>query len=507
MEQKSLRTSRSQPRDLSESLGKLPPQALDLEEAILGVLMLESKSPAILKVLEFLKPEHFYTEPHQEIYHAIITLVNEGKSIDMRTVRTQLTKTGKIEICGGAYYLADLTSKSSGTMTLEDDARVVFEKHLLRELIKAAGEVNQDAYNYDGDPFRIMEKIEKILINLNQSLPGGSETSIKDEVTRIADVIRKRTTELMGLTGVPSGFLQVDRITLGWQPTDLIIIAARPSMGKTALAVQAGINTAVDFGIPVGIFSLEMSAYQLALRATSIRTGMNIKTLRTKMFNPLDWDNFMTRTAKLSGAPLYIDDTGGLSLSELRSKARRMVSNYGVKLIIIDYVQLMRGESYMKGVSREQEIGTISRGCKALAKELNIPIILLSQLSRDVEKRGGAKIPILADLRDSGSLEQDADIVMFPWRPGYYKIEEDSEGRFVDGLTKVIIAKHRNGELGEPFLKFIPYLTAFENIDFPYEHQQGTQAPVNEEGKPLTQINRPDLHIESRKPESDDAPF
>lgn len=506
MERTSHRLSKLMSRDLSESLGKLPPQALDLEESILGMLMLESRSPSISKVLEFLKPEHFYAEAHKEIYHAILSLLNEGKSIDMRTVRTQLTKTGKIEIVGGAYYLAELTSKASGVLTLEDDVKVVYEKFLLRELIVAAGEVNQDAYNYDGDPFRIMEKLEKTIAAINQNLPGGTETSIKEEVTRIADAIRKRTAEIEGLTGIPSGFPQIDRITLGWQPTDLIIIAARPSMGKTALAVQAAVNTAVDFGIPVGIFSLEMSSYQLAMRATSIRTGMNSKTLRSKVFNPLDWDNFINKTAKLSGAPIYIDDTGALSLSELRSKARRMVSNYGVKLIIIDYVQLMRGESYVKGASREQEIGTISRGLKGLAKELNLPIILLSQLSRDVEKRGGAKIPILSDLRDSGSLEQDADVIVFPWRPGYYKIEEDSEGKFTHGLTKIIIAKHRNGELGEPFLRFIPYLTAFENIDYPYEHQQGNQAPVNDEGKPLTQIN-PNIHIESRKPDSDDAPF
>lgn len=498
--------SRLKAKDLSQYLGKLPPQALDAEEYVLGGMMLESKGDAVRKGLEMLRSHYFYAGGHPEIFEAISTLSNSGAPVDMRAVKNHLDKTSQLEIAGGAYRLAELTSKVSSTSDIEYYSTIIIEKYLLRHLITIASGIHNDAYDNDADPFRLIEGLEKELANTNQSLPGSSGTHIKEEIKKLIDVIGKRTDENVGMTGVPSGFPQIDKITLGWQPTDLILIAARPSMGKTSLALQFALNAGIDFNIPVGIFSLEMSSFQIGLRATSITTKMNLKTLKSKKFETWDWTNFMDRTSKLSGAPIYLDDTGGLSLMELRSKARRMVSKYGVKMIILDYIQLMKGESHHKG-NRENEIGSISRGCKALAKELNVPFILLSQLSRAVEQRGGAKIPMLSDLRDSGSLEQDADVVIFPWRPGYYKIDEDGEGAFVDGLTKVIFAKHRNGELAEPFLKFIPWLTAFENVEYAYQHQYQDaprSVPVNDEGKPMMKVNPSPTIFESS---SEDLPF
>jgi replicative DNA helicase len=506
MEQGRSRSNRLLPRDITESLGKLPPQAIDMEEALLGAVMLESKGQAPAKAMQMLKPEHFYIDAHKEIFQAVVDLAKAGSPVDALAVKHQLEKNGKLELVGGAYKLASLTAPVKQTSDVEFQSLIIYEKYLLRELICIASEIHHDAYEGE-DPHAIIEKTERFVRLIHESIPGGKEVKIIDELVRITEEIQKREVDVQEITGVPSGFKQIDRITLGWQPGDLILIAARPSMGKTALAVQSAVNTAVDFGKPVGIFSLEMSSYQLALRMTSIRTGMNMKTLRTKKFNPLDWDNFTNKTAKLAGAPIYIDDTGALSIMELRSRARRMVSRYGVKLIIIDYCQLMKGDTSYKG-NREQEISSISGGCKAMAKELNVPVILLSQLSRDVEKRGGLKIPILSDLRDSGSLEQDADIVIFPWRPAYYKFEDDPEGRFVDGLTKIIIAKHRNGELGQPFLRFINYLTSFQNIDYAYEHQ--VPAEGNTQDVPHEEVSNAlppaTMKIDPTK-KDDDTPF
>jgi replicative DNA helicase len=488
-------SNRLVPRDISESLGKLPPQALDMEQSVLGSILISGKERP--NVLQILKPEHFYSDAHQEIYAAIVELVNQGNPVDLRTVANHLEKTGKLELVGGKYALVLLSDAVASAADMQYHALVVYEKYLLRQMIIVANEINVDAYDSGGDPHAIMEKFEKSIRSIHDNLPGGKEVHIKDELIKITNTIQKRTSEVEEITGIPTGFNQLDKILMGFQPGDLIIIAGRPSMGKTALAEQILLNVAVDFKMPVGMFSLEMPAYQVALRAASMTTGMNMKTLRTKMFNPLDWTNFIHKTAKLAGSPFYIDDTSALSIPELRARARRMVSRYGVKIIAIDYCQLMKGDSSYK--NRNLEIGSITAACKGLAKELMIPVVLLSQLSRDVEKRGKEKIPILSDLRDSGSIEQDADVIIFPWRPGYYKIEGDSEGNFIPGLTKLIIAKNRNGELGEPFVKFINYLTAFENVEYAYEHQGPPDPPKNAEGQPLTPL--PDNRIEPVDPE------
>lgn len=477
------------PRDISESLGKMPPQALDLEETILGAIMVASNSDEVTKVMQFLKPEHFYHDGHREIYQAIVDLKTAGSPVDMRSVKYQLQKTGKLEIVGGGFAIAEITANVSSAANIEHHCAIVYEKYLKRELIVMASTVHQSAYEDDSDVFSMMDEYENAIRAMKANLPGGNEVKIGDEVYKITQEIQGRTDEVLEITGVPSGFTQLDKITMGFQKGDLIIIAGRPSMGKTALAVCAGLNAAVDFKVPVGIFSLEMPARQLALRMASVKTGMNMKTLRTKKFNPMDWENFIQKTSKLAGSEIYIDDKAALHINELRSRARRMVARHNVQMIIIDYCQLMKGDTKFK--SREQEISSISAGCKQLAKELDIPVILLSQLSRDVEKRGGLKIPMLADLRDSGSLEQDADVIIFPWRPGYYKIDGDyHEGRdriFIQGLTKLFIAKHRNGELGEPFLKFVNYLTAFENTDYCFEDQVPISTTVD---VPHTEVTR-----------------
>jgi len=450
------------PKDISESLGKLPPQALDLEDAVLGALMLEKN--ALNAVVEFLKAEHFYSEAHKEIFQAIIDLFKASEPVDMRTVVNQLRKTGKLELVGGAYYIAELTSKVSSAANIEYHARVIIELAIKRELIQIASQIHHNAYEDTTDVFELLDRTEQAVFEI-------SDANLKKNYDNMRNLMAKAIQELQvlkdhkdGLTGVPSGFTELDRITSGWQRSDLVIIAARPGMGKTAFVVSALRNAAVDFKIPVAIFSLEMASVQLVNRMISAEAELEGEKLKKGNLADHEWAQLVHKTNRLSSAPIFIDDTPALSILELRAKCRRLKAEHGVQLIVIDYLQLMRGD---QGGNREQEIASISRALKGIAKELNVPVLALSQLSRGVETRGGDKRPQLSDLRESGSIEQDADIVMFLYRPEYYKITVDEDGLPTQGVGEVIVAKHRNGSTGTARLKFVGKFTKFCDLDGP----------------------------------------
>lgn len=449
-------------RDISESLGKLPPQALDLEEAVLGALMLEKG--ALNAVVEFLKPEHFYSEQHQEIYRAIIELFKGSEPVDMRTVVNQLRKEGKIELVGGAYYIAELTSKVSSGANIEYHARVVIEMAIKRNLIQIASQIHHDAYEDTTDVFELLDKTEQSIFEISDSNLRKNYDNMRNLMYRAITELQKLKEHKDGLTGVPSGFVALDRMTSGWQNSDLIIIAARPGMGKTAFVVSAMRNAAVDFKRPVAIFSLEMASVQLVNRMISAEAELEGEKIRKGQLADFEWQQLVHKTNKLSAAPIFIDDTPALTILELRAKCRRLKAEHGVQLIIVDYLQLMRGDT---GGNREQEIASISRALKGIAKELNVPVIALSQLSRGVETRGGDKKPQLSDLRESGSIEQDADLVIFLYRPEYYKITQDEEGMTTTGMGEVIIAKHRNGSTGSVKLRFIGKYTKFTDYEAP----------------------------------------
>jgi replicative DNA helicase len=450
------------PRDISESLGKLPPQAPDLEEAVLGALMLEKN--ALNQVIEFLKPEHFYSDDHKEVYTAIVELFKASEPVDMRTVVNQLRKSGKLEIAGGAYKIAELTSKVSSAANIEYHSRVIIEMAIKRDLIQIASQIHHDAYEDTTDVFELLDKTEQSIFEISDSNLRKNYDNMKNLMYRAIQELQKLREHKDGLTGVPSGFTALDRMTSGWQRSDLVIIAARPGMGKTAFVVSALRNAAVDFNIPVAIFSLEMASVQLVNRMISAEAELEGEKIRKGSLAEFEWKQLVHKTNKLSAAPIYIDDTPALSILELRAKCRRLKSESNVQLIVIDYLQLMRGE---QNGNREQEIASISRALKGIAKELNVPVIALSQLSRGVETRGGDKRPQLSDLRESGSIEQDADIVMFLYRPEYYKITVDEDGMPTQGAGEVIIAKHRNGSIGSVKLKFIGKYTKFADFDEP----------------------------------------
>ena len=447
---------------ISESLGKLPPQAVEIEEAVLGALMLERD--ALSTVIDILHPQSFYKDAHQDIYEAIVDLFNDSQPIDIKTVTHQLRKVGKLEIVGGAHYVSELTAKVNSAANIEYHARIIAEQSIKRELIKISSEIQRDAYEDTVDVFKLLDQAEQSLFDVSESHIRKNYDKMSALLHQAIDEIQEKKDKQDGLTGVASGFSALDRVTSGWQPSDLIIIAARPGMGKTAFVVSALRNAAIDFQSPVAIFSLEMSSVQLVNRMISAEAELESEKIKRGDLADYEWEQIMHKTDKLSQAPIFIDDTPALSILELRAKSRRLVAQHGVKLIIIDYLQLMSADS-AKGGNREQEIATISRSLKGIAKELNVPVIALSQLSRAVETRGGDKRPLLSDLRESGSIEQDADMVMFLYRPEYYGLDTDESGMPLQGLGEVIIAKHRNGRTDTVNLKFIGKYTKFTDWD------------------------------------------
>jgi len=499
--------------EISGQLGKLPPQAVDLEEAVLGALMLEKD--ALTAVVDILKPESFYKDAHQEIYKAILELFNNSEPVDMLTVTSQLRKDGKLEIIGGAYYITELTTKVNSAANIEYHARIITEQSIKRELIKISSEIQTEAYEDTTDVFSLLDKTEQSLFEVSESHIRKNYADMRSLMHTALIELEARKKHKDGLTGVPTGFSALDRMTSGWQPSDLVIIAARPGMGKTAFVVSAMRNASVDFDQAVAIFSLEMSSIQLVNRLVSAEAELDSEKLKKGNLAEHEWEQLVHKTAKLTEAPIFIDDTPALSILELRAKCRRLKAQHDIKLIIIDYLQLMSGDTG-KGQSgnREQEIASISRALKGIAKELEVPVIALSQLSRAVETRGGDKRPQLSDLRESGSIEQDADIVMFLYRPEYYQITEDENGMPTTGMGEIIISKHRNGALGSVQLKYINRFTKFADMDMAgegdYTSFPGDGVPPEFQSTITLPSKANDPSVD--KPESgpdkpDDAPF
>ena len=443
--------------------GTVPPQATDLEKAVLGALMLERD--AIIDVQEYVKPETFYLEEHRLIYKAIQELSFEMKAIDLYTVTERLKSQKMLQKVGGAGYLAELTQKVASAAHVEFHAKIIAQKYVQRELIRSATEIQRRSYDEEVDVTELIGYAEQEIFKV-------SEGNVKRSVQSAADILRKALQQIEEASktageynGVRSGFTDIDSVTLGWQPSDLIIIAARPSMGKTAFVLTMARNMAVEFKTPVAFFSLEMSSVQLMNRLIVAETQLSSKDLRTGNLNSQQWAHLETNTVELGRSPLYIDDTPALSVYEFRSKARRLKTQHDIKLIIIDYLQLMTAATPETRGNREQEVSLISRTLKAIAKELNVPIIALSQLSRNVENRGGTKRPQLSDLRESGAIEQDADVVAFIHRPEYYGLTTDENNMSTAGMAEIIIAKHRNGEVTDVPLRFIKEQAKFADAD------------------------------------------
>jgi len=439
--------------------GKVQPQALPLEEAVLGALMLNKDALPI--VLDILQADSFYSDAHQLIYKAILGLFDKSQPIDLLTVTEELKKNGELEAAGGPYYLVELTNRVASSANIEYHARIVSQKHIQRELIRVSTQVIHDAYEDTTDVFTLLDEAEQGLFQITQkNLSRNFETmgSLASKALKMLEELKNKED---GLTGIPTGFTKLDRLTSGWQASDLIIIAARPGMGKTALALTLAKNAAQDYNKPVAIFSLEMSSIQVVQRLISMEAEIPGNKLRSGKMEEYEWQQLQSAIEKLGEVPIFIDDTASINIFELRAKCRRMKMQHDIQLVILDYLQLMSGTSDNQRGNREQEISSISRALKGLAKELNVPVIALAQLSRAVEIRGGTKRPLLSDLRESGAIEQDADIVSFIYRPEYYEITEDAEGQSVKGVANFIIAKNRNGALKDIKLRFIDQFAKF----------------------------------------------
>ena len=445
-------------------LGKLPPQALDLEESVLGALMLEKE--ALTNIIDILKPENFYKDAHKEIYQSIIDLFNDSQPIDLLTVTNQLKKNGTLDIVGGSYYVTKLTTRVNSASNIEFHSRIILEQSIKRELINISSKVQKDAYEDTIDVFDLLDQTEQSLFDVSESHIRKNYKKVQNLMKEAIDELETKKEKKDGITGVPSGFIDLDTITSGWQPSDLVIIAGRPSMGKTAFVLSLIRNASIDHNLSMGIFSLEMSSLQLVNRLISSEAELDSDKIRKGNLKDYEWQQLLHKTDLLQKAPIFIDDTPALSILELRAKARRLKSQHDIQCIIVDYLQLMSSEYGRTSGNREQEIASISRSLKAVAKELNIPVIALSQLSRAVETRGGDKRPVLSDLRESGSIEQDADMVMFIYRAEKYDITEDEDGESTIGVAELLLRKNRNGPTGKVKLKFVERFAKFVDKNY-----------------------------------------
>ena len=444
--------------------GKLPPQARELEEAVLGAMLIDRD--AVSEIIDILKPESFYLDAHQTVYRAIMGLFERSEPVDILTVTEALRKSGELEMAGGAYFIAELSNKVTSAANVEHHARIVSQKHIQRELISISTTIIKDAYEDTTDVLELLDRSEQALFGVAEQNLRRSYDDMKSLISKAIKEIDEVRQHEDSLTGVASGFMNLDRLTSGWQKSDLIVIAARPGMGKTAFTLALGRNAAVDFKKPVALFSLEMSSVQLVKRLISMETELTGDKIRKGNLADHEWIQLTQMTGNLANAPIFIDDTPALNIFELRAKCRRLKQKHDIQLIVIDYLQLMSGTPNGKQGNREQEISNISRSLKSIAKELHVPVIALSQLSRAVETRGGVKRPMLSDLRESGAIEQDADMVIFLYRPEYYGLTTDEQsGPLPPGYAEVIIAKHRNGALETVPVRFIDKFAKFTDLD------------------------------------------
>ncbi|MCQ2201569.1 MAG: replicative DNA helicase [Bacteroidales bacterium] len=451
---------------IAELGGKMPPQALDFERSVLGALLMEHD--ALQNVVEILKPEHFYLEQHQRIYSAMMRLNTKMMPCDMLLVMDELKKTNEFEDAGGLKMLVSLSKEAPNAVNIELHARIIFQKFLQRSLIHLGTRMQEGGFDDSKDVEDTLQEAESDLFELAQG-------SMKKDVIQIAPVIADAIKQMQAaaqrkdnLSGLPSGFPGIDKVTSGWQPSTMVVIAARPAMGKTAFVLSMARRMAMDYNVPVAIFSLEMSNVELVKRMLVAETEIPMEKIKNGRLTTDEWQHFNQCMPRLQQAPLFIDDTPGLSVFDLRSKARILHKKHQIKCIIIDYLQLMTAAGMRPG-SRQEEVSMISRSLKGLAKELEIPIIALSQLNRNVEQRGNEKSgadgkrPQLSDLRESGAIEQDADMVCFIHRPEYYGIKQDAEGNSLVGKGQFIIAKHRSGGLDDILMNFKAELVRFDD--------------------------------------------
>lgn len=454
--------------------GKIPPQAIEIEESVLGALLLDQN--AITNAIDILRQEYFYLEAHQHIYRAISILFRDGSPVDLLSVADQLKKDGRFDEIGGLTKLVSLTNRITSAAHIEYHVRILSEKYIQRELIRVSTETLKDSYDDTVDVLNLLDRTETKFLEINDSNFKSDFHSMDVLLSNTLKEIEANQNSQDETMGVVTGFNDLDARTGGFQKGTLLILAARPAMGKTALALTMARNMAVDFNKPVAIFSLEMTASELMSRLIAAESGIDAKKFKLKG-ELQDWEKEQLRnkTNALAHAPMYIDDNPGLTIFELRAKCRRLKQKYDIQMVFIDYLQLMSGGETMKtGGNREQEISYISRQLKALSKEIGVPIMALSQLSRAVETRGGSKRPQLSDLRESGAIEQDADMVMFVYRPSYYGIDVEN-GMSTEGLAKLIIAKHRSGEPGDVNLRFVERFVRFENM---YDAVQTPEAMI-----------------------------
>ena len=459
-------TRRRPAAPIDTSFGHLQPQALDIEKVVLGALMIDSD--AFTVVSEMIRPETFYDPRHQKIYGAIQALNLHEKPVDIMTVAEELKRSGELEEVGGPAYIVELSSHVASSAHIEYHGRILAQKFLARQLIQFASMIETEAFDETIDVDELMQRAEGSLFELSQKNMAQEYTQIDSIVKQAHELLLKaaQNQESGGLTGISTGFTQLDKITAGWQPSDLVIIAGRPAMGKTSFALSLAKNIAIDSRVPVAFFSLEMNNVQLVNRLLSNVCSISGSKILSGQLDPSDWERFDNNIRKMEGAPIYVDDTPGLSVFELRTKARRLVREHGIKVLMVDYLQLMNANG-MRFSSRQEEVSTISRSLKGLAKELNIPVLALSQLNRTVEQRDGieGKRPQLSDLRESGAIEQDADLVLFVHRPEYYRIFQDEKGNDLHGKAQIIIAKHRKGATDDVLLSFRGEYTRFANPD------------------------------------------
>ncbi|MBN1780702.1 replicative DNA helicase [bacterium] len=455
----------SKKTDASQVYDRLPPQAVDAEMSVLGALMLDGES--IGKVVDILNADCFYRSSHRKIFDAALHLYERNQPVDMITLSEELKKRKFLEEVGGSYYLTELAESIPSAANVEFHAKIVLEKYLMRKLIEESAYIAKDCYEGAENVYDILDHAEQRIFSLSDKQLRSTFEHIDPIMHETMETIAKYHERKGLVTGVPTGYIKLDELTSGFQPAELIVVAGRPSMGKTAFCLNIARNAAVEAEIPVGFFSLEMSKRQLALRLLCAEARVDAHAVRTGTLSEDQWPKLSTCVGVLAESQIYIDDTPGMSVLEMRAKARRLKKEKNIGMIVIDYLQLMQGP---RGVeSRQQEISVISRSLKALAKELDVPVIALSQLSRAVEMRGGDHRPMLSDLRESGAIEQDADMVLFIFRPEFYGKLVDEEGRSVEGIAEIIIGKQRNGPVGTVHLSFIKRWAKFENPAFEHE--------------------------------------
>lgn len=435
---------------------KLPPQHLEAEQSVLGGILIENE--AINRVTEILDADDFYRDAHRKIFNALINLSERDEPADLITLTNELRKTDQLDSIGGASYLTSLIDSVPTAANIEYYAKIVKEKAILRKLIQTSTEIITQSYEDRGDVEVFLDEAERAIFEISEKRVRPSFYSIRDIVKESFKTIERLFQKKELVTGIPSGFKELDRMTAGFQPSDLIIIAGRPSMGKTAFCLNVAQYAAIENKIPVAVFSLEMSKEQLVIRMLCSEAHVEGTRLRTGYLNESDWPKLTIAAGNLSEAPIYIDDTAALSVLELRAKARRLKADHGLGMVIIDYLQLMKGRARVE--NRQQEISEISRSLKALSKELSIPVIAVSQLSRKTEERTGNR-PQLSDLRESGAIEQDADLIIFIYRDEIYNRAEDNPNR---GKAEVIIGKQRNGPIGKIDLAFLDKFTTFKDL-------------------------------------------